>query len=68
MEYLGINLIKDRQGTANITKLQRYKKSYIEEYIMFLNEKTQFHRDVSYPKLVYIFNVKNNPNLALQGS
>lgn len=63
MEYLGINLIKDRQDTANITKLQRYQKSYTEEYIMFL-----FHRDVSYPKLVYIFNVKNNPNLALQGS
>ena len=33
---------------------------------MFLNEKTQLHGNVSYPKLVYIFNVKSNPNLALQ--
>lgn len=41
----------------------------MEGYVMFLNGNTQFHRDVSYPKLVYIFNVKKqNPNPVFQES
>lgn len=65
MGYLGINLIK-KQSTILHTLLKNViyvyiyfiKYIYMEKYIMSLSEKTQFHKEVNCPKLVYTFNVE----------
>lgn len=41
----------------------------MEGYFMFMNGKSQFHKDDNYTKLVYIYSVKKrNPNLVFHGS